>query len=134
MHARPGPIAATVLFGLTLALAQPLAAAPLVQECTPPGGVWGTGNAFRSKIQKYADNTAIYMSQNFATPDPNRWFRSPPFPWSGGQFTNGINTQTAVTAEGDGYRVANMGRGSYYAHFSCTPAAAGAVPIPAKPK
>jgi hypothetical protein len=127
-----GAIAAALLLGL--GVARPVAAAPLVQECTPPAGVWGTGNAFRSKIQKYSDNTAIYMSQNVATPDPSRWFRSAPFPWGGGQFTNGLNVPVLVTAEGDGYRVATQGRGSYYAHFSCAAAAAAPAPAAAKPR
>jgi hypothetical protein len=112
-------IVITAAFGLSVTVAVAQTTAPLVEECAPPGGVWGTGNQYRSKIQKYSDKTAIYMAQNFATPDPNRWWRSPVFAWTGGTFNNAIGSSNTVTPEGDGYKVAAR---SYSAHFSCHPA------------
>jgi hypothetical protein len=94
-------------------------AAKVVQVCAPPGGVWGAGNTFRSKIVKFDDQTAVYMTQNVSEPDKNRWWRSPPFAWSGGEFKNYFNSQNTVAPDGDGYRVAQP---KYFAHFSCVPA------------
>jgi|ERR1051326_6184630 hypothetical protein len=94
-------------------------AAKVVQVCTPPGGVWGAGNTFRSKVVKYDDQTAVYMSQNFAQQDKSRWWRSSTFTWSGGTFKNAFNTQETVVPEGDGYKVSET---RYFAHFSCVAA------------
>lgn len=117
-------IAAAMLFGLGVASAPRAVAAQLVQECAPPGGLWGPGNTFRGKIEKFADTTLIFMSQNFAEPDSTRWFKSTPLSWSGGPFTNGMGRQSVMVSEGDGYKVTFMGRSNYYVHFSCVPAAA----------
>ena len=117
-------ITAALLFGMSAAMTERTLAAQLVQECAPPGGLWGPGNTIRSKIQKFSDDTVVYMSQNFAAPDKTRWFRSTPLSLSGGQFTNGLGSQSVMVPEGDGYKVTFMGRSNYYAHFSCVPAAA----------
>jgi len=96
-------------------------AAKAVQECAPPGGVWGPGDTFRSKIVKFGDKTAVYMSQNVSEQDKNRWFRSTPLSWDGGEFKNFYNLRTTVAPEGDGYKVTNFGRSTYSAHFGCVP-------------
>jgi hypothetical protein len=101
-------------------MAAPFAwAAKAVQECAPPGGVWGPDNTFRSKIVKYDDQTAIYMSQSASEQDKNRWFRSTPLSWTGGEFKNFYNQRSTVVAEGDGYKVTNYSRSTYSAHFAC---------------
>jgi hypothetical protein len=99
-----------------------LAAAPVTQECAPPGGVWGPGNAYRAKIRKFADNTAVYMSQNFAATNKDRWYMSATFPSSGGQITNGVGVQNSIVPEGDGYKVTAQARSNYSAHFTCAAA------------
>ncbi len=121
MREKPTSIAITaaLLFAMGAASSQ---AAQLVQECAPPGGVWGPGNTFRSKIEKYSDNTIVYMSQNFSQADKTKWFRSAPLPPTGGPFTNGMGTQSTIVVEGDGYRVNAPGRSDYHAHFSCVAA------------
>jgi hypothetical protein len=125
---------AVVLVGLTAAMPRLALAAPVVQECSPPGQAWGPGNTFRAKIDKFADNTAVYRSQNFSTPNPERWFTSTPFPWAGGQITNGMGQPNIITPEGDGYRVTVQARGSYYAHFACAPVAAAPAARPPAPR
>jgi hypothetical protein len=82
--------------------------------------LWGSGNTFRSKIIKFDDNTAVYLTQNASEQDKSKWWRSPPFAWSGGSFKNYFNTDNNVVAEGDGYRVSQP---RYFAHFSCVPVA-----------
>jgi hypothetical protein len=114
-------IAITGVLLLALGATGSANAAALVQECTPPGGLWGPGNTVRSKIQKFADNTAIYMTQNFATPDKDRWYKVA-IPVNGGTFTSGLGTPNTLTPEGDGFKVAASGRNNYSAHFSCAPA------------
>jgi hypothetical protein len=113
-------ISTLILIGSGVAMAQQ-PPARLVAVCAPPGGLWGSGNGYRGKIEKYADNTMISMGQNFHTDNPNRWGRSPPMPWTGGHYVSPIGVTIDVTPEGDGYRVAAP---RYFAHFSCAPAAA----------
>ena len=101
---------------------RPVQAAALVKECAPPGGNWGPGGNIRSKIQVFADNTAVYMTQNFGTPTPDRWWTAR-FPATGGKFTNAFGYPDAVTPEGDGYKVEVQTRTGYSAHFGCVAAA-----------
>jgi len=99
------------------AVSHPVQAAGPVKECTPPGGNWGPGGNTRSKIRVFPDNTAVYMTQNFATATPNRWWTAR-FPAAGGQFTNSLGSTDVITPEGDGYKVMVQSRTGYSAHFS----------------
>ena len=113
-------ITAALCLGLQPAVSQQPKASPLVEECAPPGGVWGAFDKYRGKIQKFADRTAVFLVQNADTPDKDLWRRSPPLSWVGGQFTSGTGIVITITPEGDGYRVYAR---TYGAHFSCRPAA-----------
>jgi hypothetical protein len=93
---------------------------PVLEECTPPGGLWGAGNQYRGKIEKYADKTAVMLSQNFSAPDKTQWHANTPFPWDGGQYMNPLGIPVSVVPEGDGYKVTAK---NYFAHFKCVPVA-----------
>src|SRR5258706_16413774 len=108
--------AATSCMAMSTGVAQQQTASPIVEECTPPGGVWGSGNQYRGRIEKFADKTAVMQSQNYASPDKSRWLTYPPFPWSGGQYTSAIGIPVTVVPEGDGYKVSGK---NYSAHFAC---------------
>ncbi len=116
-------VASVFFIGCGVAIAQQ-PAARMVAVCAPPGGVWGPGNAYRGKIEKYADNTMVVMNQNVASAYPNRWDRSPSMPLSGGRYVSTTNVTLNVSADGDGYKITSP---RYTAHFSCVPVA-GAAP------
>src|ERR1019366_1188732 len=62
---------------------------PPVGVCTTPNGLWGSGNTVRVKIEKYADGTAAYLTQQYAAPDKNVWNKHPQFSaLAGGEFTS----------------------------------------------
>jgi hypothetical protein len=96
---------------------------PVLEECAPPGGLWGPGNQYRGKIEKHADRTAVMLSQNFSAPDKTQWHTNTPFSWAGGQYMNPLGVPVTVAPEGDGYKVTAK---NYFAHFKCTPVAGAA--------
>lgn len=116
-------VASVFFIGCGVASAQ-RSPARVVAICAPPGGVWGLGNAYRGKIEKYADNTIVVLNQNIASTNPNRWDRSPAMPWTGGHYESAINVTLNVSPEGDGYKIASP---RYSAHFGCVHVA-GAAP------